>query len=159
MKRLLIFLSLVLPQSLLLGMEKENIAYDGIPQLLIVDRVYKIRATADKREIGSILYKQEPTEKNAKEWEIKEFFLEEEFRKQGIGFKLFTHCIEHLKMQKCNSVWWTVRPMTVTMSISELMAVYKKILTKLKYPESAIKTNWTDNANGTKSIRMSLALE
>ena len=94
----------------------------------------RINATMNKKEIGNICY----GIKNGK-MEIKDFFVEREYRDKKelkVGFNLFKSCIIDLKKNNCSQVRWDIIPTKNPVTHSELLAIYRKMLSRMEYQEN-----------------------
>lgn len=93
----------------------------------------------EKTEIGHIWYDILPWAKNNK-WQIKHFFVKENYRKQGIGLKLFKACITDIRSKSADSITWFVAPIWPSkIEGPALIAIYKTLIEKTD-PELSKKT-------------------
>lgn len=141
MNKILLALLLAGASASLLAMEKNQIVsahpvvapYIKIkkPQFDSLWRQYEIIAKTKKEDAGIVTYKPTGNFYDGGSWLLKTLRIEHDYRKKGLGFKLFKACLQDIQSRGGTSVTWTVYPLDKTMTESELVDIYRKMIEKV----------------------------
>jgi GNAT superfamily N-acetyltransferase len=129
MKNRFLFLSALLFVSII-GMENEQIKIEG-PFFNGKKQEYYLMAQFKEKEIGSATYY---PYQGTNRWYLSILEVDPLYQKKGIATQLLRACITHAQAMRANSLEWRVLPKNIDMSESQLIAIYKQILTKI-HPE------------------------
>lgn len=89
---------------------------------------YEIIAKTKHQDAGIVTYKPTQNFYDSGSWLLKTLRVESDFRKKGLGFKLFKACLQDIQARGGTSVTWTAYPLDKTMSEKDLVDIYLKMI-------------------------------
>jgi len=146
MKKLLLMLALAAAPASLFAMENNKIEsmHPAIAPLVKIKKPnrdplynhYEIIAKTKNDDAGIVTYKPTGNFSDSSSWLMKNLRVNANYRKKGLGFKLFKACLQDIQTRGGTSVTWTAYPLEKTISESELINIYLKMIAKVE-PEIA----------------------
>lgn len=141
MKKLLLTLLLAATPVSLLAMENNKIesVHSAIAPFIKIKKPYldplwkhyEIIAKTKKDDAGIVTYKPTGNFYDSGSWLMKNLRVNTDYRKKGLGFKLFKACLQDIQTRGGNSLTWTAYPLEKTISEAELVSIYLKMIAKV----------------------------
>lgn len=155
MKYIKIFYLFLLAHQLCAAMEQPEFTL-GKPYFDSQKKEYVIEAFGPTQEkVGWVYY--HPTQ--ARAWQMRELFVDCNYRKKGIARTLLQKCIENIKECSATELSWQVYPKTIGMTEEQLVTIYFNMLLKIDPKYAAHTINEIDGNEYCSISRMILNLE
>lgn len=106
--------------------------------------------------IGHISYLKKTGEPDT--WVLDIFRVHSDYRKNGLGTILFTHCVDHIKRLEGKILTWEAQPLDFRIELATLIKIYQNLVLKSGFSGNALTITVPDRPSYAKFVTMRLRL-